>query len=944
MPSTAPTREKADVMPRKPARAVAPWVRTRLRTAPGTALAYGMLVLVTAFLAAALPRAVDTYETEGMRHAVDSAPAHRTVVSLTNSVASSLPPAQQPTAYRPDRLKATRDQLTPLLPKPLQADLANSAYGARTTKRVQGLDRWLPQPDGLLPEFVLDALSDVPAHSTLVAGRAPKVGPGGAMEAAVTTKTAKAMGLKPGSVVHVPSSDGGRTPITVTGVIEPREPSGPYWNVDPVTHTPLFTARSALEVKWYWVATLLLGPESGTALPRTLGEPEQYWRYAPSVGHLTAQDSDTLRAALDSADAGPDLVALRSALGPNGQFDTDLDEVLGEYAGMRDAIAAVVAVAAVGVGAVAAVVLGMTGGLFTARRHAELALLRARGASLPGIGLRLLGETTVVCLPAAALGLLLAVPLVGDAGGARMGPAVIAAGASALLAALVLPLRAMFLHRRPLLHGGREDLVSARPSRRRTMAELTLLVLAVGAVTALRRRGTGVGAGDYLVSCAPVLVGVIAAFVLIRIYPVPLRWAARPARRLRGAIGFLSLARAGRASASGTLPLLALLMALTTAAFGGSVLAGVSDARDRAAYLATGADARITHDVGWTPLPAGLADTVRGFRGVREVSPVQIEYGLELPSHQGTTDNAMSAPLVGVEPSSYARLAARTDFGPFPETLLKTTGKGGPGSVGDTSRVVPAIASPDVAERLGDRPIEILAAAGRFHVKVVAVRTITPALPDEDFLIVNAADLVNRAPTALLVTGGGAGGGALDGTALRGEMTAKGGKLHVALRQEERSRYVDSPMQTGAENLYLAAIGAGAGYAVLAVLLSLLQVAPERTTLLARLRTMGLTRGQARRLLILEALPQALLAAGGGALVGWATVLLLAPGVDLARLALADAPAETLALGATLRADAWSLGLPAAGVVLLAGAAATVQAWWASRRGSIKELRAGDAR
>ncbi|MEU6929309.1 FtsX-like permease family protein [Streptomyces sp. NPDC046374] len=949
MPSTAPTRGKADVVPqaaapRKPARAVAPWVRTRLRTAPGTALAYGLLVLVTAFLAAALPRAVDAYETEGMRHAVESAPAHRTVVSLTNSVASSLPPAQQPTAYRPDRLKATRDQLTPLLPKPLQIDLANSAYGARTTKRVQGLDRWLPQPDGLLPEFVLDALSDVPAHSTLVAGRAPTVGPGGAMEAAVTAKTAKAMGLKPGSVVHVPGSDGGETPITVTGVIEPREPSGPYWNIDPVTHTPLFTARSGLEVKWYWVATLLLGPESGTSLPRTLGEPEQYWRYAPSVGHLTAQDSDTLRAALDSADAGPDLVALRSALGPNGQFDTDLDEVLGEYAGMRDAIAAVVAVAAVGVGAVAAVVLGMTGGLFTARRHAELALLRARGASLPGIGLRLLGETTAVCLPAAALGLLLAVTLVGGAAGARMWPAAIAAGACALLAALVLPLRAMFLHRRPLLHGGREDLVSARPSRRRTVAELTLLVLAVGAVTALRQRGTGTGTGDYLVSCAPVLVGVIAAFVLIRIYPVPLRWAARPTRRLRGAIGFLSLARAGRASASGTLPLLALLMALTTAAFGGSVLAGVSDARDRAAYLATGADARITHDVGWTPLPAGLADTVRGFPGVREVSPVQIEYGLELPSHQGTADDAMSAPLVGVEPSSYARLAARTDFGRFPESLLKTTGKGGPGSVGDTSRVVPAIASPDVAERLGDRPIEILAAAGRFHVKVVAVRTITPALPDKDFLIVNAADLVNRAPTALLVTGGGAGGGALDGKALRGRMTAKGGKLHVVLREEERARYVDSPMQTGAEGLYLAAVGAGAGYAALAVLLSLLQVAPERTTLLARLRTMGLTRGQARRLLVLEALPQALLAAAGGILVGWATILLLAPGVDLVRLALATAPAETLALGAALRADVWSLGLPAAGVVLLAGAAATVQAWWASRRGSIKELRAGDAR
>lgn len=45
--------------------ACAPWVRTRLRTAPGAACALGLLVLLTAFLAAAFPRAVDAYETKG---------------------------------------------------------------------------------------------------------------------------------------------------------------------------------------------------------------------------------------------------------------------------------------------------------------------------------------------------------------------------------------------------------------------------------------------------------------------------------------------------------------------------------------------------------------------------------------------------------------------------------------------------------------------------------------------------------------------------------------------------------------------------------------------------------------------------------------------------------------------------------------------------------------
>ncbi|MFI8517087.1 FtsX-like permease family protein [Streptomyces sp. NPDC085481] len=931
-------------MPRKPARAVAPWVRTRLRTAPGAAAAFGLLVLVTAFLAAALPRSVDTYETEGLRHAVASAEPRNTALVVTTPLDSSDTLAQRAAQLRPGGLDRARGRLTGLLPQPLRTVPEDSVHGVRTVQRLQGLDAWLPKPYGEAPEFVLAAPSGLTAHSILKTGRAARAGADGALEAVVTTETAKSLRLKVGSVVHVPGSDGEPEGVTVTGIVEPRDPERAYWAVQPLLRTPAFALKpGSADPVYYWQAALLLPPAAAPGLLGTTGEPELYWQFATTAEHLTAQDADRLSAALDSATSGPDLVRLRGELGPNGAFETSLDDVVDGYRGMRDAIAPVVAVAAFGIGAVAAVVLAMTGGLFTARRHAELALLRSRGGSLPGIGGRLLGETAVVAVPAAALGLLLARFAVGGDGGgadsgARMLPALLAAAGVALIASLVLPLRAVVRHRRPLLHGGREDLVSARPSRRRTVAELTLLALAVGAVTALRRRGTG-DAGDYLVSAAPVLVGLIAALVLVRLYPLPLRWAARPARRLRGAVGYLSLARAGRSSATGTLPLLALLVALTTAAFGGSVLAGVADARDRAALLTTGADARVTGPLEWTPLAPGVAEAVRGTAGVREVAPVQIEYGVSLPSYQGTSAQGMSAPLIGVDPASYTRLAASTGFGAFPAGLLRSTGTGGPASVGRTSRVVPVIASPEVAERLGDKPLEIVAAAGVFQVKVVAVRATTPALPGKDFLLVNAADLTHHTDTALLVSGA-----SLDGGALRAAVTAKAKDSRVRLRSEQRATYVDSPMQTGAERIYLTAIGAGAGYAVLAVLLSLLQTAPERTTLLARLRTMGLTRRQGRRLLGLEALPQAVLAAAGGALVGWATILLLSPGVDLARLALAAEPGEATDVGAALRADVWSLGLPAAGVVVLAGLAAAVQAWWAARKGSIKELRAGDAR
>ncbi|MEV4949259.1 FtsX-like permease family protein [Streptomyces sp. NPDC053755] len=936
MPRPAPLRKATDPMPRETVAAVAPWVRTRLRTAPGTACSFALLVLVTAFLAAALPRAVEVYETEGLRHDIGTAAPRHTVLDITSAPpASDLSPEARAAETGPASLARKRAALERLLPPPLRIDRDQSVHGVRTTKPVPGLDAWLPRPSGLPPEFVLATPSGLDKQVSLREGRLPATGdPATGSEAAVTALTAKSLRLKVGSVVHIPALFS-ETPlaVTVTGIVEPLRPQGAYWSVEPLLRTPAHAVKpGGMEAKYYWQAGLLLPPAAGPVLLASTGDPEPYWRLAPSGGHLHARDEPRLSEAIASLSSGPGLVRVREAIGPTGAVATGLDEIVGSYRGMREAVAPVVAVAAFGIGAVVGVVLALTGGLFAARRTAELGLLRSRGGSLAGIGGRLLGETSVLALPAAGLGLLLAALALP---GARLLPSLAAAGAVALFACLALPLRAVVAHRRPLTHGGREDLVDARPSRGRTVAELTLLVLAVAAVAALRRRGTD-DAGDHLVSAAPVLLALIAALVLVRLQPLPLRWAARPARRLRGAVGHLALARAGRSSATGALPLLALLVALTTAAFGGSVLAGVADARDRAALLETGADARVTGAVEAAPVPAGLARSVRGVPGVRDVAAVQIEYGVALPVGTGRSPQTLSTPLVGVEPGSYARLARWTGFGPFPAGLLASTGTGGRI---DHQRVLPAIASPGVAERLGTRPRDLMTAAGEFKVRIVAVRSTTPALTGADFLLVNAADLTRRADTTLLVSGP-----SVDGAALRAAVAAGPGGFTVGLRAERRASYVDSPMQSGAERIYLAAVGTGAGYVVLAVLLSLLQSSPERVTLLTRLRTMGLTRRQGRRLLGLEALPQALLAAVGGTLVGWATILLLAPGVDLVRLALSATPGLVSLDGAPLRADPWSLALPAVGVVLLSGAAAMIQAWWSARTGSIKELRAGDAR
>ncbi|WP_432008163.1 ABC transporter permease [Streptomyces parvus] len=949
--------------------ASAPWIRTRLRTAPGAAVALAVLVLVTAFLAAAFPRAVDAYETKGLRHDIRRADAGRSTVEVARPQPGlELPQEQREAEARSPELTRVGKALLKALPAPLRADTSSLAYGVRTTKPVVANEPWLPRPEAKPPRLTYTAQSGLKDHATLSSGTWPAT-PGGvtadsrAVQGVVTEETAAELKVKVGATVALPTAAQEPITVTITGIVAPRDPQGSYWSTDPLLRSPSLVPDPTDPFPvHFWTGTVLLAEDAGPVLLSTAAEPVVFWRIPPDPAKLTGPDGARLTSAIASLESGPGLLKVRAIAGDTAAVFTGLGHIVQANARMRDAISPVITVAALGIGSVAAVVLVMTGALIAARRKAELALMRSRGGSLRGIGGRLLAETAVTVLPASGLGLLLAVLAVGEG---RWWPSALAATGVGLLVCIALPLRTTLQHIRPTLHGAREDMVSARPSRRRTVAELTLLVLAVGAVTALRRRGTSGSGTDLLVSGAPVLVALIAALVLVRLYPLPLRLAARPMARLRGAIGFLSLARAGRSSAGGALPLLALLLALATAAFGGSVIAGIGDARDDAALTAVGADARVSGRSERTTLPDELVRTVRGLDGVRNAAPLRIEFGVTMPETAGGGGAAGSGPddsgtdtgpgadtgggdaagaramtMVGVDPASYTRLARTTGLPDFPSGLLKATGPSAPlpeGAKSVPERVLPVIASPAVAARLGKEAHAVDTLSGDFKVQVVGTVERVASLASTNFLIVNSASLEERAPTTLLLSG------APDPGKLRAAADGNGEEFVVQLRSEERARYVNTPMQAGAGRIYLAAVAAGAGYALLAVLLSLLQTAPERKTLLARLRTMGLTTGQGRRLLAFEATPQALLAAGGGLLTGWATIVLLSPGIDLVPLALAGvAGSDTSPV--TLRADLWSLALPAAGVVALAAAVAGVQAWWASRRGSITELRAGDSR
>ncbi|PJE96877.1 hypothetical protein CUT44_15735 [Streptomyces carminius] len=916
-------------------RAAVPWVRARLRASAGGALALAVLVAVTAFLAAAVPRQTAAQEDAALRHAFARAQPDERTVTVTAPASHQEVSEAGRDFLSPARLAETARVLRDTARPPLVPDREAAVYGLRNSAPVAVRGDGLPRPTGLHPQLTLHTRpQDAGVRLRLVSGRMPSPDVRGTtVEAVVTTRTAEVMNLAVGSTFHFPDVTAARVTVRVSGLVAPRDPDADHWRAEPALLEPeLRTVPATVPPpNQYWYFSALIDSGARAVLLRCNGGAMAYWHHPVRTAGLTAADVPALRSALAALSAGPDEAEVRDR-SPVSGTDVAADELIALLEGFeeeRRTSRSLVLTAVTGVGAAATVVLVTAAVLTAAGRRPELALLRARGASLPGLGLGLLGETAAVAVPAAAAGTgcaLLWVPAPRDTL-----PVSLAAGAVvAAVACTALPALAAAAHRRPRPEV-RGDVATARPSRRRTVAELTVVALAVGGLVAARRAGTASGGTDPLAAAVPVLLALVAALVLLRVYPLPLRMLARPAARLRGLVLPLALTRLGRAPAVSALPLLAVLVGLTVSAFGGAVLTGVAESRDRAALAEVGADARVEAP---DALPGGLVDRVRRVPGVDGTAAVRIEYG-QRPEDAGGPAFA----LVAVDPRSYARLAGRTglDGGePFPAGELGRAPGAGP---------LPAVVSPGLAEALGDGGTAAVdTAGGRATVRAVAVRSETPAVTGE-FAVVSAAALpagrggAPPRPTVLLVSGPGLDGRALADAARR---TADG--LTVSLRSRQEAGYGAGPLREGTRRMQLAAAAAGAGYAALALLLWLLQSAAERRAALARLRAVGMSPRQGRALVWAETLPPTALGVLGGVATALGAVALLRPAVDLTPMAFtarARAAGEET-VRAALVTDAGALLWPSSALLALACGVAAVQAWPGGAREEGGRLRKGE--
>lgn len=902
----------------------APWVRTRLRTAPLAALLTAALAFGAVFLAAATPRALEQASDRALHAFLERADPVATQLQ-----ASSLPDGQDAVSRvrsLDEVLQAIEQQAGTDLP----LDIGNTAYGEQSHDTRELPDPRLPRPDGLDPRLGLLYLAHAADHARLVSGRWPQAAPkGGVVDVALSQDAARTLGVRLGQVLHtVPLSQivtpGGPAAMSarVVGLYAAKDPAGRFWSGVTCVVSSCLTPSPGDEhpPPRFWLSTALVDGSSLPALFPWCGMPAtDFWRPPLDAEKLHSDQLDAALSAVSGFLSGP------SGVGVSAETDRDglrvwsgLPGLFAEAEARQAAVRPLTAVGPAGLAAVVAVVLCLAAGLTAERRAHELHLLRARGGSPRDLLLRLLGESGCTVVPAAAAAVPLALVLLPAV---HWGASVLAGLGATLVALLATPLRALT----------RDGMAtrSARPRRgRRLVAEVALLAAAVAAVLEVRRRG--VAGSDPLLIAAPLLLAAVGAAVLARAQPPLVGVLARLSARRSGAVGFVGLARAARGTGDrrrpSLLPLLALTLAVTTAGFGAAALHSVSGSREGAARLAVGGDASVTAPTD-TALPASVVRALDALPGLRVGSSFWEQDEVPVWTDSPTS---LRATVLAVDPRTYSRIAATIGRGAFDPAQLTQR----PAGAGNR---IPALVSADIAGYASaDRAYRIIL-DDEAELQLTEVGTVagTPALPDPGASVVVVP--MGPAMTQAQETGRPnrwLGLGTMSDTRLRAAVPSGYGVDSGARRV---AALADDPSQSAATGLFWDCTVATWCFAVLAVLLTLLRAGPERGALLARLRTMGLRPQQGLALILAESLPQALVAALGGGCAAAAAVLLLGPTVDLSPLVGASVPT-----GITFAAP--PIVVQTLIVAALAAAAVLLEAVLQGRRQITIELRAGDGR
>jgi putative ABC transport system permease protein len=744
----------------------------------------------------------------------------------------------------------------------------------------------------------------------------------------LTRATASTFTLRPGALIQLGAINGRLMVLKVTGIVQPR-PGAVFWTSGAVQAAPATEANS--EGAWY-LGGAIASQQSLVALQSLWPDQSAFgdWEYPVGLAGLTEAGLGRLASAISAVTAST--AATQTAASINFSFEptpaatSQLPAALVTIGQQVTGASGIDALLFGGLFAACLLLMLLCGGLAADRYGPELALRRARGASVTQTALRTLRRALLVTGPGIVLGIGLA-ELVGAPAAGISGWALPAL--NAIIAVGAVPVRCVWRVRRAASPAGRAPEARAGRGPRRAVAEATVLIVAAAAIVALRVRGISSGS-DQLAVAAPALVAIVASIVIGRLYPLPVRALLPLAGRRRGPVGFLGLSQAGRSGLAVILPALALVLTLTLAAFGVMLTQSAAAAELASSWVRTGADAIFTapgNDVISVPAQRSVA----AVPGVRQTALAYIEINTYQSNNFLLTTSARTESLgvAIVNPRPYAALARDTPWPQFPAAALAR--RAGPIPI----LVSAAAAGSEPGLTLGAR--QTLDAYGiKIGVRVAGiVGNATPAFPAGAAFIVYPQWAAARMPAVpgpneLLVTGASLSVPRLeavasvhlhdDGLLLRSSL----------LRAQQRSaaQYAVRMFDVGS--------WAAAALSAVALLFGLGATAQARRHLRTRMSALGMSSRQARALALFDPVSLLIVAIAGMAAAGTLLALISSEVVPLRSLTGSAGPVA-------VQLNLTALAYPAAGVVALALIIIAAEHGLAARAESAADLRNEEA-
>jgi len=880
---------------------------------PGPALILASVAMVIVLISIGGPRALVSADNVATRQAIAQAPALDDGALVTADIQIG-PGAEAPTAAA---IGALSGAFAADLPSPRL--FAPAGRWAGFTLPTLQVTNAAPSAAADNPPILEVAYRTALArNSVLVAGALPgqeatRPGPPGrpvALAVAVTKAMATRFSLRVGSVVDLTPAQTGGPPIRlrVTGIVRPVDPASSFWQIDPALGTPVREGK--LEAP-YWLSGVFAGPGDLAAIASAyVGEVERFWWFFPLGADVTAVDVPQIEAGVATMAISPAVrnaeIRLNATALQHTAVSTGLADGLAGFSAQWQGVAGADSLLVVGLFTAGVILLLICSALAAEAYRPELVLIRVRGGSLTQLAGRMLARSCCVAIPGLACGAILAIALLPDGAGGNVW---LLGGLTALAAIAGLPVICVLAHRRPQADSAsrRRDLVLTRPSVRRLVGELMVLVVAVAAVADVRLRGAGSGSTAPYLAASAVLVAVAIWLIVNRAYRAPLRALAAAASGRRGPAGFVGLSRAARSPAGSALPALALIMTVTLAAFSVMVAASVSAGQRAASWAQVGADAVVF-------VPGTASVTSADLRALSKVAGVRHAASVYTAQSQGSLSVVLASSgsvgpptgLAVVDPRSYAALSADTPWPGFPAAALARRGVAP--TTGPAARV-PVLVTPDLAARAGPGA-QLQFAGSTLPVRIVGTITDTAAMPaGGSYLVLPqwAAPLLPSipAPSTVLLTGSGINVPALRGTAAR---VLPGSQ--VTIRRQVLSALAASPALHLSESLYLAGGLAAAVLSVLALLFALAASARSRDAMMTRLAALGMASRQALLLRLTDAVPLLSVAAIGSVAASWLLAEVIGPVLGLAVFGGSTVPVP-------LRPTWPALVVPLAGVAVL---------------------------